>query len=29
MINHRGPCLLAVQGHGFGFDELLTKQKFE
>lgn len=28
MINHRGPYLLPVKGYGFGFDELLQKQKF-
>ncbi|QLH34930.1 MAG: hypothetical protein HWD61_01290 [Parachlamydiaceae bacterium] len=28
MIQHQGPWIHAVQGYGFGFDELLNKQQF-
>lgn len=28
MIHHQGPYMQPVQGHGFGFDELLMKEKF-
>lgn len=28
LIQHQGPYLQAAQGYGFGFDELLKKQKF-
>lgn len=28
MIEHKGPWLKGVKGHGFGFDELLKKQVF-